>query len=36
MSVDAPFAHEMRGLIEGDEFEFNDNEYVIVSISYID
>ena len=36
MSIDAPFALEMKGLVEGDEFEFNDNEYEIINISYID
>jgi len=36
MSIDAPFALEMKGLSEGDMFEFNNNEYEIVKITCID
>ena len=36
MSVSAPFAIEMKGLVEGDTFEFNDIEYEILNVSCID
>ena len=36
MSVSAPFAIEMKGLVEGDTFEFNNIEYEILKVSCID
>ena len=35
MSVSAPFALEMKGLSEGDTFEFNNNEYEILSVNSV-
>lgn len=33
MSVSAPFALEMNGLVEGDSFEFNDIEYEVLDVN---
>lgn len=36
MSISAPFAVEMIGLTIGDTFEFNDIEYEILDVTYVD
>lgn len=36
MSISAPFAAEMIGLTIGDTFEFNDIEYEILDVTYVD
>jgi transcription elongation GreA/GreB family factor len=35
MSISAPFATEMMGLSVGDTFEFNDVEYEILDVTYV-
>lgn len=35
MSISAPFAIEMKGLVEGDTFEFNDIEYEVLSVKNV-